>query len=112
MNGADWNDKRLMIGLLALGCLVGAAGIWLFTDQPETNQFLSALTRVGIALGAVWLALPKTGESIVWQKIGPAIVVTIAVLALARRMAVYLLPVALVVLLAALFLRPKPKRPR
>ena len=105
-------SKRTAIGLCALCCLLLAGGLWLFTENPEANQFLSALTRVGIVMAALWLALPKAGQSIVWEKAGPVLLAAAIVVAVAPRLIKYALPAAIALSIVALVLRPKPKRTR
>ncbi|MFN0051632.1 MAG: hypothetical protein ACKV0T_05540 [Planctomycetales bacterium] len=112
MNAQQIVAKRLQIGILALLCLGTAVGLWFFSENPEHDGFLAAITRVGLVLGAIWLALPAKGESVVWQKAAPALVGAVVVASLAKRYFLYALPVALVLGLALVFLRPRSKRRR
>lgn len=107
---SDYAIKRILVGICALVCLAGAAGMWAFTADPESNLLVSALTRVGVVLCTVWLVLPAKGESIAWERALPVLIVVLVLVAFLRRAFFYLVPVLLVVALAALFLRPKPKR--
>lgn len=110
VNVAQLSAKRNVLGILALVCLVSAAGLWLFTGDPEHNAVLSVVTRVGIVLGALWLALPTVGTSWAWQKAGPVLIIAIALTAFAGRALRYALPIAIVVAILLVFLRPRPKR--
>src|SRR5262245_60185605 len=101
--------KRASIGVLALACLLSAVGIWLFAEDPETSGWLAGLSRVGLVLGALWLALPARGESVAWNKAAPILAVGLLIAALTRRMFPYVLPLALAVGVAFLVLRPKTK---
>lgn len=112
MPGTGLSSKRIAVGLCALLCLLMAAGLWLFTGNPEANQFLSALTRVGIVLAALWLALPEARQSIVWQKAGPILLAAAIVVAVMPKLVRYALPAAVVLSIAAILVRPKPKRTR
>lgn len=104
--------RRLLVGLIALGCLATAAGLWVFTGDWK-NPATSVTVRLGIMLGALWLALPKQGENLAWEKCLPAVIAVIAVLAFVRgswRVLIYAIPAAIVVGIAAVFLRPRSKR--
>jgi mannose/fructose/N-acetylgalactosamine-specific phosphotransferase system component IIC len=73
--------------------------------------------RLGIMLGALWLALPNRGENVAWGKALPAIFAVIVVLAFTRakgRILIYAIPIAIVVAILAVFIRPrsKPRPPR
>jgi len=110
VNVAHLSAKRNVLGILALVCLVAALALWLFTADPEHNALLSVVTRVGIVLGALWLALPAVGTGWAWQKVGPVLIIAIALTALAGRRLRYVLPVAIVVAILLVFLRPRPKK--
>jgi hypothetical protein len=105
--------KRNLIGVVALVCVATAVGMWIFTDDPQQNAFLAAVTRVGIVMAALWLALPARGESVVWSKAGPILILGVVLVALfgsRLRYVWYLLPVAIFVALALAFLKPRAKR--
>jgi hypothetical protein len=102
--------KRTAIGILAVIFVTVAAGMWLFTDDPELNPLLAGLTRVGLVLGALWFALPAGGESVAWGRVAPILIGGALLVAVAGRAFRYVLPIAIVVGIAALILRPKPKR--
>jgi hypothetical protein len=113
MNDSPMAIRKMIVGLIALGCLVTAAGLWLFTDDPGKNPVTSVTMRLGIMLGALWLALPKRGAHLAWEKCLPAVVAVIVVLAFVRgswRVLLYAVPAAIVIGIAAVFLRPKTKR--
>jgi hypothetical protein len=109
--------RKLIVGLIALACLVTAGAFWIFADDPGTNAANAVATRLGIMLGALWLALPSHGESLAWGKALPAVFAVIVVLAMIRvnwRILIYAIPIAIVVAVAAAFIRPrsKPRPPR
>ncbi|MSR60098.1 MAG: hypothetical protein EXS05_21070 [Planctomycetaceae bacterium] len=110
MNDSPLAIKRALVGILSLVCLAVAAGLWVFTEDPEQNAFLAAVSKVGIMLAALWLALPRQGESVAWERLVPVLVGTLIFVALAGRALRYLLPVAFIVGLVLFFLRPRPKR--
>ena len=107
---SDYAIKRILVGVCALISLAAAGGVWFFTADPESSGLLSALVRVGIVLGALWLALPAQAGRFPWERALPLVIGVGLVLALARRASVVLVPIVIVIAVAALILRPKPKR--
>ena len=116
MDGSPLAVRKLIVGLISLGCLVTAAALWIFAEDPEKNPATAVTMRLGIMLGALWLALPSRGDSVAWGKALPAILAVIMVLAMIRnwRILVYAIPLAIVVAILAAFIRPrsKPRPPR
>jgi hypothetical protein len=113
MNDSPMAVRKLIVGIIALSCLATAAGLWIFTDEPAKNPVASVTTRLGIMLGALWLALPRQGEHVAWDKCLPVVVSVIVVLSFVRgswRVLLYVIPAAIVVGIAAAFLRPRTKR--
>lgn len=76
MSDARVTVSRLMVGVCALICLLTAAGLWTYElTSPETpsansvengdgesitqwSMIKAAFTRIGLLMGAVWIALP------------------------------------------------------
>lgn len=113
MNDSPLAVRKLIVGIIALGCLAIAAGTWIFDDDPIRNPVASVTMRLGIMLGALWLALPRQGESLAWEKCLPPLVAVIVVLSFIRgswRVLIYAIPAAIVVGIAATFLRPRSRR--
>lgn len=110
VNVAHLSAKRKLLGIMALACLASGVCLWMFTADPEQSALLSVVTRVGIVLGALWLALPTAGTNWAWQKAGPVLIIAIALTALAGRRLRYALPVAIVLAIVLVVLRPRPKR--
>ena len=112
MNTSPLALRKLLVGLMTLLCLAIAAGAVYFTNW--TNPLVSVTIRLGLMLGALWLVLPTTGESLAWEKAFPVVVAIIVVLAFIKRgggrLLLYVIPAAIVVGILAAFLRPKPKR--
>lgn len=112
MDSQTLAGKRLIVGIISIVCLAGSALLWLFGGNPETNPLLGALTRVGIVLGALWLALPRTGENIVWSRALPPVVAIVVAFAVLRRAGWWIVPLALLVAIAIVVIRPKKRPPR
>jgi len=112
MNGSPLAVRKLIVGIVSLGCLATAAGLFCFAADGMANPVTAVAMRLGVMLGALWLALPSQGESIGWGKAMPVILAVIVVLAFVRnwRFLVYAIPAAIVVGIVLAFLRPRSKR--
>ncbi len=112
MDGSPLAIRKLIVGILALGCLITAAGLFVFTADGRGNPATAVSMRLGIMLGALWLALPSSGENIGWEKAMPALIAVMVVLAFARNLKflIYAIPIALAVGIIAAFIRPKSRR--
>ena len=84
----DMRRKRGLVGLLSVGGLMAGVALLVFGDHEGTA---SALIRVGILLGALWLALPAGDRPAAWARISPW---TIAVLAVVAALIPRLRPIA------------------
>lgn len=98
---------RTQVGIIAATCLGIALGIWTFF--PENEALLSAFLRVGILMTALWFAVPAKGAELVWEKILPVLAGGLVLIALAKRLLIVALPLAIAVGVAAYFLRPRHK---
>lgn len=101
--------NRLLVGLIALGCLVGAVTIGLLDNWQ--NVWCAAFMRVGLLMAALWLALPSKDREAAWANLSPYTVggVLVAVFVVARWKAA--IPIVLVIGVIALLLRPRNRRP-
>lgn len=71
---------------------------------------MAGCLRVGLLLGAFWLALPTKSRPAAWANISPyAVVAIVAALLFVRQMRVFL-PLLLVLGVFAFFVRPRPKK--
>ncbi|QDT17710.1 hypothetical protein [Alienimonas californiensis] len=52
------------MGLAAAGCLIGAATV--YAIRPELELWWAGAMRVGIVMGALWLALPSRDRPAAW----------------------------------------------
>jgi hypothetical protein len=100
--------NRTLVGVLAVICCAGAIAVAL--AAPEQEALGAACLRVGLLLGAFWLALPTSSRPAAWANVSPYVVVAIVVaLLFVRQMRVFI-PLLLVVGVLAFFLRPRPKK--
>jgi hypothetical protein len=100
--------NRTHVGILGVVCC--AAAIVIALTAPEQEALRAACLRVGLLLGAFWLALPTKSRPAAWANVSPwAVVVIVVALLFVRQMKVFI-PLLLVVGLLAFFLRPRPKK--
>lgn len=100
MSGAPATGwRRHAIGILSGGLLLAALAIWLLVPPSATaSSLLSACVRLGMVLGALWLALPQVGELL--TRYPPWLLIALLVFAVAvilqPKTLTFLLPLALV----------------
>ena len=110
--------NRRLVGCLALAFLVGAVVAFtraLTKEDDSVNMWQSICTRVGVVLGALWLALPKDGTLGKWAEVSMTklLVIVLALIVVVRAPQRYV-PILLAVAAAGRYLRPpdKPRPPR
>ena len=101
-------NKRLLIGVITVGCLVGAgisatSGAW---NSATTAAFI----RVATVMAALWLAYPSFHQRAVWQRFSRRLIVVLIVTAVFITRLRFFLPVIAGVLITLWFVRPKNKR--
>jgi NhaP-type Na+/H+ or K+/H+ antiporter len=106
--------NRRLVGYLTLAFLAGA--LVAFTQDGDSVNFWQGIcTRVGVVLGALWLALPKDGTLGKWAEVSMAklLVIVLALIVVVRAPQRYA-PILLAVVAAGRYLRPpeKPRPPR
>lgn len=86
--------NRTAIGIIALVLLVGGAGLLIWPLDWDGNQALTAAClRVGIVMGAIWLAMPQLARLPGW--LIQAVVVVAVVCAYRPRLALFAVPLLL-----------------
>ena len=96
---------RPTVGLLAIALLSAWVALWIWPLEWEGNHALQgACLRVGLVMGALWLALPQLHRVPGWLVVLTTVVAV--VVALQPRRAVVLVPV----LIAAWLLRPRKRK--
>ena len=104
---SELRQKRTLVGLLAICCVVLAAILLL---MGRSDAFASALLRVGLLLGAFWLALPTSGRAAAWARVSPWTVGLLVVAALLLQRFRVFLPVLLVGALIGWIVRPRNRK--
>jgi hypothetical protein len=105
-----------LVGAIALGCMGISAGLWISGFNAEessvttTSAAGAAFFRVGLLMGALWLALPPKGQEAAWATVTPGtfvgLILAIYAVVRLRWMAI---PLIVGFGLFALFLRPRMK---
>lgn len=99
-------SKRTQIGIVSLVCLVTAGSMWLFGgDDGNLIAAQAAMVKVGLVLGAVWLAFPQLAMLPVW--LATFGVGTVLAVLLFKKAAIFLIPLLVIIWL----LRPRPPKP-
>ena len=109
--------SRPLVAVLAIVCLAIGTVWWLLTVGEQMPIWPGAFVRIGMFLGAVWLALPTKTRPAAWAKVSPwtfaGLLLLILIFARNPRTAIIwlrvLVPVLLVVGILTMILRPKPK---
>lgn len=111
MNNSEPINKPL-VGAIGLVCLCASAVCFLWF--PEQTSAQSATLRIGIVMTALFLALPKSGEHVRWERLAPIIAGSIVLVALTKRMILVILPMLVIIGILLTLFRPrsKPRPPR
>jgi hypothetical protein len=105
--------NRSAVGWIALGCLAAAVGLepWV-GESSGLSLWQSALGRVGIVMGALWLALPGRNQDAPWLSLSPKSIagLLIALIFTIRVPPRVLIPGAIFLGVIVVLLRPRPKK--
>lgn len=111
-NSQDVTLNRKLVGTIAIVLLAGAGLIWVFGDSQ--NIWTGACLKVGLVMGALWLALPSIsrrkdlGQMSVSMVIG---MVVLAVFLTGKRVDFRIvLPMLVGMSIAVMFLRPRSRK--
>lgn len=108
--------NRTAVGLIALGCLTAAVGLFgVVAWMPDNSSLVflqGGLARIGLLMGAIWLALPSRNQEAAWANLSPRTVIgfLLAMILTMRIQLRFLIPAAVVIGIVLLILRPKPKK--
>ncbi|MCM2369312.1 hypothetical protein [Aporhodopirellula aestuarii] len=88
----NWAFRRRLVGGVASILLIGAAighfsgAVAQWTGSVSTSQFLlAAMTRIGLVLGAMWLAWDSLRKPVRWLPPGLAVLGVIAIVMVAAQ---------------------------
>ncbi|MEZ6127946.1 MAG: hypothetical protein R3C59_04645 [Planctomycetaceae bacterium] len=105
VNEDELRSKRVYVGLLAIAGLAGGAVLTFF---PGNEGVQAACIRIGLVLGAFWLAMPTANRPAAWKKLSSnwmifALIITAIVIPRAKAM----FPVLAILAGVAWFARPR-----
>ena len=104
---SDMQFKRAIVGLLSLASGTAAVGL-LFV--PGYDALQGSLVRVGLVLGALWLALPTDQRPAAWAYISPwSVAIIIAAAVLVRQLKIFF-PILIAGIAIGWFVRPRNKK--
>jgi hypothetical protein len=111
MEDPNADVRRLLAGLIAVTLLAAAALLWILPSVSTSQSaalWRGACGRIGIVMAALWMAMPTRTRPAAWAKLNPRSVAAVSLAALAIRFPLkLLLPVAGILLIAGVFLRPR-----
>ena len=104
--------NRPLVGVVSLACFTGAAVVWWqFDDRPWSTAAVGSLTRIGLVMAALWLALPGRFGAIAGAKLSPKVfmfvLAGVALVAARPRTLLFMLPLLAVLGFFALVIRPR-----
>ncbi len=102
--------NRSLVGWLAMAFLAGFVIALVTGPKDSADVWQGICSRVGVVLGALWLALPKDGTLGKWAEVSilKLAVIVLAIVAVVRAPRKYL-PILLAIAAAGRFLRPPEK---
>lgn len=108
--------NRTVIGLMALICgIASAVLLGMMATRPENSGLIytqGGLARMGLVLGALWLAMPSRNREAAWANISPKFLALLlgAAIVMIRIPPRILIPAAIITGVTIIILRPRPKR--
>jgi len=98
--------RRRAAGIIALLLLCAGLAIYVWQPNWENAVPLAAIcVRVGLVLGAIWLAYPELKRVPGW--LGPLCAGALLAIAVRPRLAIFIVPLTIAILL----LRPRKRKP-
>lgn len=109
MTASDRSPNRLLVLVITLTCFAAAGVLWAMGAAAEQQLAFSGLIRVGVCMGALWLALPSSRRSAAWRGLSPWVIVAIAVAVFLIPRLRFSIPIVIGMLLLGMFVKPKRK---
>ncbi|MEO2018027.1 MAG: hypothetical protein ABGZ53_27055 [Fuerstiella sp.] len=107
VNEDDLRSRRIYVGLLAITSLAGYVALLFY---PGNDGLQGALGRVGLVMGAFWLALPTKTRPPAWKGMMSGWTIPgLIMMALLIRLK-FMFPVVAVIVGIACFARPRKRK--
>jgi hypothetical protein len=101
--------NRTLVGVLSLVCVI-AGGVIGWVDSIE-NVWCGSFVRVGLLLGAFWVALPGRNREAAWANVSPwTLVIALGTAVVFVRRPRIFFAILVLVVIAAFVIRPRPRR--
>lgn len=102
--------NRPLVGILTICCFLGAAAVSVL--RPQEDLWIAGFIRVGLLMGALWLALPTRSRPAAWANVSPATFVGLIVaILLLPRYPRLILPAMAILLVLHVVLKPRKRTP-
>ena len=88
------DSRRTLVLMLAIALLIGSAVAWWSGREGVSTFAAAAMGRIGLVMGALWLAWPSLRRPARWLPPGVAVlgVVAMGVLAASPRLVIVVIP--------------------
>lgn len=101
--------QRRMLAVISAACFVTAAALWI--GRPDAEAWKAAL-KFGLLFGAVFLAVPRGGDSFSWTRLGVAVMLLLFIVRIPGPLRFVVLCLAPVLVLLAWPWKRAPKKKR
>jgi hypothetical protein len=99
--------NKPLVGVIGVVCLVISGICFAFFHEHESLQ--GSTMRVGIVMTALYLVLPKAGDSARWDRLLPICVGAVLLMAFSRKLIIAILPMLVLIGILMTVLRPRDK---
>ena len=101
------DPRRWLVLGIAVASLTGSLLCYWFGNQNASTFLAAALGRIGLVLGALWLAWPSLRKPAQWLPSGAAMICLLALIVLAARprLVVFVIPAAGLLITLGMFVR-------
>ena len=100
--------NRMVVGVIAIVCLLTALGLWVADQTNDNTVWAGAFMRVGLLLSAFWLALPTRTREAAWVNVSPyTFIGVLLALFVVARLRFQVVPLIIVIAILWLILKPR-----
>lgn len=109
--------NRSLVGVITLSCAAIGGLWWLWEGGASATAMPAAFLRVSVVMAAIWLAMPTRNREAAWARVNLwnllGMLLALIVVARTRVPLKFLIPGLMLLAVAIMILRPRPKtRPR
>jgi hypothetical protein len=107
VNEDDLRRRRIYVGLLAIVALIGYVALGFY---PGHDLVQGAFGRVGLVMGAFWLALPTKTRPAAWKGMMSSWTVPGLIISALLIRLKFMFPVVAIIVVIACFARPRNRK--